>query len=93
MGRGQEAVLLVRELRVERRAGHPGSPDDVSDGDGGVAGLGYGGYHRPQQPFPMRCPDGPLPVMPGCGSAPLLFSSIRTDPGASAVPPNMFSGG
>jgi hypothetical protein len=37
-GRGQEALLLVREVRVERLLGHPGAAHDVGDRDGLVAG-------------------------------------------------------
>ena len=58
-GCGQEAILFVGEVRVKGRAGHSGSADDVGDGSGGVAGLGDGGYHGPQQPFAVRRLDGP----------------------------------
>ena len=36
-GRGQEAILLVREVSVEGRPGHPGPPHDVRDSDGRIA--------------------------------------------------------
>jgi len=57
-GRGQEAVLLVREVGIEGRPGHPGPPHDVGDRHGQVTGLRHRGDHRPQQPFPLRRAHG-----------------------------------
>jgi hypothetical protein len=56
-GRGQEAVLLVREVSVEGRPGYPGPPDDVGDSDGRIARFSHRGDHRPQQPFALRRTD------------------------------------
>jgi len=55
--RGEEARLLVGEVRVERRAGHPRPAHDVGDRDGGVPGFGDGGDDRPAQPLLLRCTD------------------------------------
>jgi hypothetical protein len=57
-GRGQEALLLVREVGVEGLPGYPGPLDDVGNGGGRIAALGHGGDHRPQQPLPLRRADG-----------------------------------
>jgi hypothetical protein len=57
--RGEEAVLLVREVRVEGGAGHPRAAHDVRDRDGRVAGFGHRGDRRPVQPPHLGCPDVP----------------------------------
>ena len=57
-GRGQEAVLLIREVGVEGDPGYPGPPHDVGDRDRQIAGFRYRRDHRPQQPFPLRRPHG-----------------------------------
>ena len=56
-GGGEEAVLLVAEVRVERGPRHPGPADDVGHGDVAEAGLAHRGDHRPQQPSPLRPAD------------------------------------
>jgi D-xylose transport system permease protein len=73
-GCAEEAILLVREVRVEHRAGHPRSLDDVGDGNGGVAGVGDGCYHGPLQPFRVRCLDSARrQAVPAPGQAWLAF--------------------
>ena len=73
-GCAKEAILLVREVRVEHRAGHPRSLDDVGHGNGGVAGVGDGCYHGPLQPFPVRCLDSARrQAVPAPGQAWLAF--------------------
>ena len=56
-GRVEEAVLLVREVRVEGGPGHPGPAHDIGDRDVGVAGLGDRRDHRRAQPLQLGCPD------------------------------------
>ena len=73
-GCAEEAILLVREVRVEHRAGHPRSLDDVGRGNGGVADVGDGCYHGPLQPFPVRCLDSARrQAVPAPGQAWLAF--------------------
>jgi hypothetical protein len=57
-GRGEEALLLVREMGVEGSPGDSGPPHDVGDSYGQIAGFRYRGDHRSQQPFPLRCAYG-----------------------------------
>lgn len=56
-GRGQEALLLVREVSVERGPRYPGPAHDVGHGDGRIAAVGHRGDHGPEQPFPLRGTD------------------------------------
>ena len=53
-GRGQEAVLLVREVGVEGGPGHPRPPHDVGDSDGPVAGFRV----PPRSPTAAAAPAG-----------------------------------
>ena len=77
-GGGEEAVLLVREVGIERGLRHPGAADDVRDGDVAETGRGHRGDHRPQQALALRGAHrlGGQPV-PAAGQAGLTLVGAR----------------
>ena len=85
-GRRQEALLLVREVGVERGPGYPGPPHDVGHGDGRITNVGYCGDYGPEQPFPLGGADGAQrQAAPAAGQAGLPF--VR--PGERAALPGI----